>query len=112
MQSLPILRRRLTLEERERVEDGGGGTTESWVAKGNLWAEVQRASLRARDDGGRLADITRYRITVRAAPFGHPSRPRPGQRLSERGRAFTILGVSEADGAGHYLRLDAEEGAL
>ena len=38
--SAPMLTRRLVLEAPERVADGAGGYTETWVARGTLWAEV------------------------------------------------------------------------
>ena len=54
----------------------------------------------------------RYRIVVRGAPVGAPSRPRPEQRLREGGRVFYILTVAEHDADGRYLEIVAEEGVL
>ncbi|KJS41681.1 MAG: tail protein, partial [Roseovarius sp. BRH_c41] len=48
-------------------------------------------------------------ITVRAAPQGAASRPEAGQRLRDGARIFAILSVTEADGAGRYLSLWAQE---
>lgn len=52
----------------------------------------------------------RYRIIVRGAPVGAARRPRPDQRLRDGTRIFDILTVTEADPAGRYLDILAEEG--
>lgn len=99
----PELRRKLTLEARERVPDGAGGFQESWAAVGTLWAEVKAGT--GRETGETPLTLSRvpYRITVRAAPPGAPSRPTPDQRFREGGRVFRILAVSDADAGGRYL---------
>jgi len=53
-----------------------------------------------------------YRITVRAARQGAPSRPKPDQRFREGGRVFRITAVAEVGGAGHYLTCYATEEVL
>jgi head-tail adaptor len=53
--------------------------------------------------------LTSYRIVVRAAPPGAPSRPQAGQRFREGGRLFAIRAVAEAGGAGRFLVCFAEE---
>ena len=50
-----------------------------------------------------------YRITVRAAPFGAPRRPKPEQRLREGARVFRIAAVAEDDADGRYLTCFAQE---
>ena len=40
--TIPRLNRRLTLEEAQRLPDGAGGQTLSWVALGTLWASALR----------------------------------------------------------------------
>jgi head-tail adaptor len=54
----------------------------------------------------------KYRMLLRAAPVGAPSRPRPEQRLREGARVFNILTVAEHDPAGRWLEIIAEEGVL
>ena len=105
----PSLTRRLVLETPEQTSDGAGGFTTQWVALGELWAEVKRAS--GRDKASEFASITsaQYRITVRAAPTGQPSRPRAEQRFREGPRVFLIRAVTEADVGNRYLTCFAEE---
>lgn len=50
-----------------------------------------------------------FRITVRAAPHGAPSRPKPEQRFRAGNRIFRILAVGEADAGTHYLTCFAKE---
>ena len=40
--------------------------------------------------GGVILSNTAYRITVRSAPYGAPSRPAPEQRFREGTRVFRI----------------------
>jgi head-tail adaptor len=103
------LNRRLVLEEVERVPDGAGGFAEIWVVRGVLWGHVKAGAGReAAADFVTLSTVP-YRITVRAAPPGAPSRPKPDQRLREGARMFRILAVTEDEGAGTYLVCFARE---
>ena len=105
----PVLNRRLVLEAPQRAADGAGGFSQSWVALGTLWAEVRPGT--GRETGGQGGPLSRvpYRITVRGAPAGAPSRPKAEQRFREGDRLFHILAVTERDGRGHYLTCFAEE---
>lgn len=103
------LNRALVLEGTERVADGAGGYSEAWVTLGTLWAEVLAGS--GRDVPGEEVTLSSvpYRITVRAAPHGAPSRPRPGQRFREGARVFAVLAVTERETDGRYLVCFARE---
>ena len=105
----PVLNRPLVLEAPERAPDGAGGFVQGWAVRGTLWAALDaRTGRDAAGEGLRLGRAG-YRITVRAAPQGAPSRPVPGQRLRDGARLFNILSVTESrEGAG-YLTLWAEE---
>lgn len=108
--SAPKLNRRLVLEEVQRSPDGMGGFTESWVAKGALWAKLEMRGAAEQQVGGRTVSATKFRIVTRGAPFGSAQRPRPDQRFREGNRRFDILAVGEHDEAGQYLEIWAEEG--
>lgn len=107
--SLPVLNRQLVLEELSRASDGAGGFADSWAAVGTLWAEVLPGTGRNVTADQILASAMTYRITVRAAPAGAASRPRPDQRFREGVRLFRILAVAERDAEGRYLTCFAEE---
>lgn len=99
----PHLNRALVLEAETRVPDGAGGYSASWGAVGSVWAEVVAG--KGGDPGGEEVILSRvpYRITVRAAPVGAATRPKPEQRFREGTRVFRIEAVTERDPAGHYL---------
>jgi head-tail adaptor len=107
----PNLNRALTLEGPVTVPDGAGGYAKSWTALGTLWAEVLTGS--GRDTAGEDLTLSTvpYRIIVRAAPFGAPSRPVPQQRFREGPRIFRILAVGEKDGDARHLICFAREEA-
>lgn len=106
------LRRRLVLEAVERAADGVGGYVEAWAPLGTLWADVRPRGGREEFVAGRPRPLVGYRILVRGAPAGAPSRPRPGQRLRDGEWVLRILTVTEADPAGRHLEIVAEEGLL
>jgi head-tail adaptor len=81
-----------------------------WAALGALWAEFEPLGGSESFAGGRPRPRQRYRIVVRGAPYGAPSRPRADQRLREGPRVFDILSVAEKDGGGRFLEILAEEG--
>lgn len=105
----PDLNRALVLQDRVQTPDGAGGFTSSWVDQGTLWAQVVLRSGRDARSGQAVVAQASYRITVRGAPVGAPSRPRPDQRFVEGTRVFTILAVAEADPRGRFLTCYAEE---
>ena len=109
--SVPRLCRKLVLETPVRAADGAGGHGVSWQPLGTVWADVVARTGREPVIAGRDAARIGYRITVRGAPQGAPSRPRPEQRFREGGRIFNILAVSEADPLGRHLVCWAEEGS-
>lgn len=102
----------MTLEEGQSSSDGAGGSRVTWRPLGSLWAEVTPRSAREDFIAGVQWPRIRYRVLVRAAPVGAPSRPRPDQRLREGERIFDIIAVTEHDAAGMYLEITAEEGVL
>ncbi|MEM7295558.1 MAG: phage head closure protein [Pseudomonadota bacterium] len=103
------LNRQLTLEGLDRVPDGAGGFSDSWVTLGTLWAAIQAGSGReAVEQDARTSEVA-MRITVRAAPHGAPSRPKPKQRFREGDRVYLIQAVTEADPRGRFLACFAKE---
>jgi len=103
------LNRRLVLEEAVRVADGAGGYATVWEDRGVLWAAIEAGTGRERAGEFVTVSTVTYRITVRAAPFGAPRRPKPEQRLREGARVFRIAAVAEDDADGRYLTCFAQE---
>ncbi len=110
--SAPLLNRKLVLEDAVQLPDGSGGFAESWVALGEMWGEVMAGT--GREKAGEFVTVSSvpYRITVRGAPVGAPSRPKPDQRFREGTRLFRIKAVTERDPQAHYLTCFAFEEEL
>ena len=103
------LNRLLTLEQPISVPDGAGVLSTEWHAVGALWAEIKPgAGRQARGEEITLSSVP-LQITVRGAAVGSPGRPVPGQRLTQGGRVFQVLAVTERDLAGLYLICFARE---
>lgn len=103
------MNRALVLEAPERTADGAGGFSEVWTVMGMLWAAIRAGTGREAGIAGLSLSTVPYRITVRAAPVGAPSRPVAGQRLRSGARVFRILAVTEADAAARFLTCIARE---
>ena len=103
---------RFTLEERQRVADGSGGYTDTWVALGQLWGDMQTRGVSGSGIPAGDLNRVRYRVIVRGAPDGDPMRPKIGQRLRDGARALTIDAVTERDASGLYLVVWAQEETL
>ncbi|WP_101068941.1 head-tail adaptor protein [Roseovarius salinarum] len=103
------LNRELTLETPQTTPDGAGGFERTWTPLGTLWAELRART--GRETEGAVASLSRmrFRIIVRAAPVGAPSRPQPGQRFRDGARVFAVRAVAEHDQGARYLTCFAEE---
>ena len=105
----PNLTRKLVLEEPVRSPDGAGGFTVTWVALGTLWAEIKAGTGREKAGEHLTISALPVEITVRAAPQGAPSRPKPEQRFRDGSRYFRIQAVTESDDDPRYLTCFAKE---
>lgn len=105
----PSLTTKMTLQTAVRSPDGAGGYSELWSDLGVLWGALERP--RGAHVAGQEIPIARhrYRIIVRSAPEGAPSRPEVAQRFVFDGRAFHILGVTHEDSGRRFLACDVEE---
>lgn len=106
---VPRLNRELVLEDRQLSADGAGGSVETWVPLGTLWADIRPGSGREEALQGVTLSSVALRIIVRAAPPDAPSRPRPDQRFREGARLYRIVAVTERDPAGAFLTCFAQE---
>ena len=107
--NVPLLNRKLVLEEARRQGDGAGGSRLNWVALGEVWAEIRSGT--GREGPGEFVTVSTvpYRITVRASAHGSASRPKPEQRFRDGARVFRIHAVTEAEGRARYLVCHASE---
>lgn len=107
----PVLTRRLTLEVRAGVPDGGGGERTAWAALGTLWAELRPSRGRESVIAAREASSVTHRLAVRHASPGSPRRPHPEQRMRLGARVFDVVAVAEHEVPG-YLTVWVREGVV
>lgn len=105
------LDRRLLLEEAARQPDGAGGYVTTWSPKGTLWGAIQSGTGRERAGDAATLTSVAYRVTVRAAAEGAPSRPVAGQRLRDGARSLRIASVAESPHGPRFLTCIAIEEA-
>jgi len=105
----PGLNRKLRLEVPYRTRDDAGGYETTWAVEGMLWASVVPGTGSEAEVAGLSISTVPFKITVRAAPVGSPSRPVAGQRLRDGERVFRVLAVTEADASARYLLCIARE---
>lgn len=103
------LNRRMVLEAPVRIPDGAGGFSETWAELGILWVALRARGGRETPGEDTSLSQTGFRILVRAAPFGAPSRPSPEQRFRDGNRVFRIRSVAEYDPDGRLLSCFADE---
>jgi len=110
--SLPRLNRTMVLETPVRTQDGAGGHTTTWTAKGSLFAEVKPGM--GRQVRGEIAALSRrtIRVIIRAAAIGASSRPVPGDRFREGSVIYRIDAVAAYDRGAHYLTCYTVEESL
>ncbi|MEO0916717.1 MAG: head-tail adaptor protein, partial [Pseudomonadota bacterium] len=65
---MTVLNRKLTLETRERVDDGAGGFSGNWVALGVHWGAFAPVSARLERGEAEARSRVSYRVVVRAVP--------------------------------------------
>ncbi len=107
--SAPKLNRSLVLEGSLEIADGAGGYTHDWEPLGVLWAELKAGTGRAQAASAATLSRVPYRITVRGAAYGAPSRPVAGQRFRDGTRIFDIQAVAETGVNAAYLTCHALE---
>lgn len=106
---MPELNRKLKLEAPYRTRDDAGGYTTNWSVLGELWASIRAGTGNEAELAGLSISTVPFKITVRAAPIGAPSRPVAGQRLRDGERVFRVLAVTETDAKARFLTCFARE---
>lgn len=101
------LRHRLTLEERVKVDDGGGGFNESWSAVATLWGAVRPLRGDEQLIGGRVAGNVSHIITLR-----YRDDVLPEMRFRRGDRVFEIQAAIDPDERKCWLRCHCEERGL
>lgn len=99
-----VLRQRVTLEEMQRVPDGGGGFVESWSPIVTLFADIKPAGGRERVEHDRLAGRVSHEIVLR-----YRTGVVPAMRFRTGTRVYEILAVLDFEERHRWLKCLCEE---
>ncbi|MGH6737325.1 MAG: phage head closure protein [Methyloceanibacter sp.] len=98
------LRRRLTLEQAQRVSDGAGGFTETWVEVATVWAALRPSGGSEAVEADRLAGRVSHEVVLRYRPGVTPA-----MHFRLGARVFHILAAIDVDERKTWLRCQCEE---
>ena len=101
------LRHRLTLEQLQRVGDGGGGFTETWVEVATLSCDLRPTGGGEGVESDRLAGRVSHEVSLRYRPGVVPA-----MRFRKDARLFHILSVINVEERGRWLKCLCEEREL
>lgn len=99
-----VLRRRLVLEQMQRVPDDGGGFTESWIQIATLFANIRPVSAGEKVENDRLAGRVTHEIMLR-----YRANVAPAMRFGSGPRAYEILAVIDVEERRRWLKCLCEE---
>lgn len=100
------LRRRVTLQTKARVADGGGGAAESWQNIAIVWARVQPLLQPERQHAEQIQSRGGFKVTIR-----YRTDVSTHDRVLLDGEALAIKRVRDPDDRHRWLELDCEQGA-
>jgi SPP1 family predicted phage head-tail adaptor len=106
-QSPSDLRHRLVLEELQREADEGGGFIETWVAVGELSADIRPVSGGESVEADRVAGRVTHELTLR-----YRAGVTPAMRFRKGARLFHIASVINMDERNAWLKCLCEEREL
>lgn len=99
------LRRRVTLQTKARVADGGGGAAESWQNIATVWARVQPLLRPERLHAEQVQSHGGFRVTIR-----YRTDLSTHDRVLLDGEALAIKALRDPDDRRRWLELDCEQG--
>jgi SPP1 family predicted phage head-tail adaptor len=99
------LTERVTIEQRVRTPDTGGGAAQSWTAVATVWAKVT-----ARPRGEELESDGRRALTVFELTIRRRTDVTAAMRAVWRGQALYFRGIVDEGAHQPYLRILADDG--
>ena len=104
MTAIGALRARLVLEEPVRTQDGGGGTSESWIAVATVWGQIEARPGGEAIQADRVTATVLHNITIR-----YRAGVLPEMRFRTGTRIFHILSVADIEDRDRWLICRCEE---
>lgn len=109
-----MLRTRVYIEKRARVDDGYGGVTETWAEDpaGGVLAAVQNLTGTERWEASRIHPGNLIRLTVRfrGDEAGAPYWQSGLHRVLIRNREYGILAIQDVEMLKRWIKMDVFEG--
>lgn len=99
------LRERVTIQTFTEASDGGGGVTRTWSNLATVWAEVKPVRGSESKDGGRLAGLQTYLVTIR-----HRTGFDTSARLLWGSKYLNIRTMENRDMRKEFWTMECEEG--
>lgn len=101
------MRRRLSLQEPQRLADAGGGAQESWTTVAMMWGEVRPTIGHEGASEHQVQGRISHEVLIRSRPGVLPA-----MRFLEGGRVYEINSVLEVEGKRRLLKCLCEERKL
>ena len=98
------LRERISFEQVTQVDDGGGGSEETWSEVVKVWAKVRPLSGREQIQASKESSTTLYRITIRSRSVSST------WRVIWGAKTLNVREILEGDSSQQYLTFNAELG--
>ena len=110
----PALRHRVTFEKQTRVDDGGGGWTETWATDRKCWAAVEPLKGGEKWQAMQTQHPVTHKITVRwssavAALLRDADMDR--RRINFKTRIMRLVSIINVEERDRYLEIMVREGA-
>mgnify|MGYP001601220995 CR=1 FL=1 len=98
------LDKRITIQHKTRVPDGGGGFTDVWTDAATIWAAIWPTSANEITQANATVMVVSHRIRIR-----YRSVLKPGWRVKFGSRFFSIVGITSPNEAREWIDLLTKE---
>lgn len=98
------LRHRVTIQQKTRTADGGGGGSVDWSAVATVWAKIEPLSAFQRLKAEQLESCVTHQVSIR-----YRTDVKTGMRIAYDGRYLAIKTVIDDGERGRWLVLSCEE---
>ena len=99
------MRHRITIQEKNLVDDGQGGFTNTWSDVATVWASIKEAKASEKLWAERLEQNITHRMAIR-----YRANLSTDMQIIYDGRTFQLHGIQDPDEKKHWLILKVEEG--
>lgn len=102
------MRHRIALQKRSTATDDYGEPTELWTNQASVWASIEPANAREREEASRIGATVTHNIEIRTTG-SIVGKPTPEWRIQFGSRIFQIVEVRDLKEMGHKYALVCRE---